>query len=94
LVQGIYFTLGFFAFFVERFWRWRRRGAFWQSLSALLILHVLGICLWSIRVQPLFVWQWMILFVPESFLFGSFLDWSTRRFGRLHRRKTLDSRAS
>jgi hypothetical protein len=74
LVQGVYYTVGFFAFFVERLWHWRSRGMFWQSISALLLLHVVGVYLYSTRVQPLLVWQWMILFIPESVIFVSLLN--------------------
>ncbi len=91
LVQGVYFTVGFFAFFVERFWHWRYRGAFWQSITALLLFHAVGIYIYSTWVHPLFVWQWMILAIPESFIFVSFLNWSTRRFGRSHKCKTRSS---
>jgi hypothetical protein len=81
LVQGVYFTIGFFAFLGERVWRWRHRGAFWQSISAFCLVHVLGIYVYSVWVHPLLVWQWMILFLPEAYIFVSFVNWSTRRFG-------------
>ena len=81
LVQGVFFTIGFFALLVERLWHWRSRGMFWQSISALFLFHVLGIYLYSTRVHPLLVWQWMILFIPESFIFGALVNWLTRRFG-------------
>jgi len=87
LVQAIWFTAAFFAVCIHRLWRWRRRRIFWASMSALFVLHVLGVFFYTTHVQPLLVWQWIILFYIEALITVSFLDWSIRRFGHLDRHR-------
>jgi hypothetical protein len=83
LVEAVYFTAFLFAAWVYGFWRWHRRGAFvfWASVSILLLLHAMGIFLYSRLAHPIRVWQWTILGLLECYAAGFFLGWSTRRFG-------------
>lgn len=91
-VRSVYFTVGFFAIWISRVWRWHRRNAFvfWASVLALFLLHVVGVVLYSIRVHPLLLWEWIILITFEGFAFVFALDWITRRFANFgehgHRR--------
>ena|SRR5882762_7922217 len=82
LIESAWFTAALFAFSVNRLWPWRNRNAFafWTSLFALLVLHATGVFFYSRYVQPLLVWQWIILLSIESFVVVSVVDWSTKRF--------------
>jgi hypothetical protein len=82
LIEAVWFTAALFAFSVNRLRRWRDRNsfAFWTSLFALMLLHVSGVFFYSRYVQPLLVWQWIILLSIESFVVVSVVDWSTKRF--------------
>ena len=49
-------------------------------MCILFLLHVSGVRLYTALVQPILVWQWIILLVLESFAVVFLVDWSTRRF--------------
>lgn len=83
LVRSIWCTAALFGVCIGRLWRWRRRWTLWVPLSIFLILHVVGISLYSMHVQPISLGQWIILIVLESFVFFFGVDWSVRRFGHL-----------
>jgi hypothetical protein len=84
-VRSVYFTAGFFTIWISRVWRWRRRNTlvFWVSVCAFLLLHALGVFLYSIRVHPLLMKEWIYLMVLESFALIFGLDWLTKRFRHL-----------
>ncbi len=84
LTKAIWFTLVLFALCVYRLWRWRLRNSFvfWTSMCLLFVLHVSGVLFYTILVQPILGWQWIILLVLETFVIVFLVDWSTRRFGR------------
>ena len=81
LVQGVYFTVSFFAIWIYILWTWHRRQMFWVAFSILLLLHVIGISTTAVRFRPLLVWEWMLLGIVESFLVVAFVQWMTTRFG-------------
>jgi hypothetical protein len=85
LVTSIWFTVVLFAFCVYRLWHWRHRNsfAFWTSICTLFLLHVLGVLFYTMLVQPILGWQWIILLVLEVFLIVFLVDWSTKRFRHL-----------
>jgi hypothetical protein len=68
LVQGIWFTAAFFAVALGRLWRFRRRVTFWASMSALFLLHSVGLALYTIYIQPVRVWQWILIYTVESLI--------------------------
>jgi hypothetical protein len=81
-VQAVWFTAAAFALCINRLWRWRRRSpfAFWAPICALLLLHVVGVFLYTTFVQPILVWQLSILLVLEVFFIVFLVDWTTKRF--------------
>jgi hypothetical protein len=85
LVKAIWFTLALFVICTYRLWHWHRRNpfAFWMSIGLLFLLHVAGVLSYTILVQPILGWQWIILLVLEIFLIVSLVDWSTARFRRV-----------
>jgi fucose 4-O-acetylase-like acetyltransferase len=89
LVEAVWFTTAFYVVGISRVWRWRHRGpiAFWASFLTLMLIHVVGIFLYSIYFRPLLVWQWIPLFLVEFLVLFSFVDWSTRRFGHPNRQQ-------
>jgi hypothetical protein len=89
LVQAVWFTTAFFAVLVSYVWRWRLRGPFifWASIGTLCLLHVIGILIYTVYIDPLLVWQWGPLFAFESLVAVFGVDWATWRFGRHSRRK-------
>jgi len=93
-VQGTYFTVFFYGICVYWFREWRRRSAFgfWASISGLFAVHVVCVSLYSVYVQPILVWQWVLLIFAETFVVVFVLDWATRRFGRLNRHASPSSR--
>ena len=82
LMTAVWFTVGLFLVCVYRLWRQRHRNSliYWASLCVFFLLHVLGVFLYSIYVQPLLGWQWIILLIIECFVLICFVDWSTQRF--------------
>ena len=81
LVRSIWCTAGLFGVCIGRLWRWRRRWAFWVPLSIFLVLHLVGISLFSIHLHPPSLGQWIVLIVLESFVIFFGVDWSVRQFG-------------
>jgi hypothetical protein len=93
LLKATWFTVALFAICVYRLWSWRHRNSFsfWTSMCVLFLLHLLGVLLYTILVQPILGWQWIILLVLETFVIVSLVDWSTARFGHLGRHKLRGS---
>jgi hypothetical protein len=83
LVDGVFFTGGLYGTWVYLLWDWRTRSAFWESMSILLLLHILSVYVYSTYVHPLGLRQWSLLLFAESFVIAFGVDWSTRRFGHL-----------
>jgi hypothetical protein len=81
VVRSVWCTAALFVVCIIRLWRWRRRLAFWVSMSILLFLHVAGISFYSIRVQPPGLGEWIVLVILESFVIFFGVDWIVRRFG-------------
>ena len=81
LVQAIYFTTFAFGAWLYPVWPWRHRHAFWMSVSIFLLLHVLGMFVYTTQVGPILVWQWLVLLVLESYAIAFFVGWSTRQSG-------------
>ena len=79
LVQAVLFTACAFVVWVSVYWHWRRLGAFWLSVFAFLLIHVVCVFLYSSFLQPILVWQWGILLAVESYLAFFFFEWLTRR---------------
>ena len=81
-VRSGFFTLGLFAIMIFRFWRFHRRGAFvfWASILSLFLLHTASVILYTIRVHPLLLREWMALIIVEPFLIVIALNWMTKRF--------------
>jgi len=79
LVQAVLFTATAFIVWVSFFWRCRRLAAFWGFVGLLLMLHTLGVWLYSTLVQPILVWQWSILLFAESYAAVPLIGWFTRR---------------
>lgn len=50
-----------------------------MSMGLLFLLHVVGVLCYTILVQPIFGWQWIILLILEVFLIVSLVDWSTTK---------------
>jgi hypothetical protein len=63
-------------------WSRHRRHMFWIAFSAFLLVHVVGILAFTVWVRPLFVAEWMVLGVIESFFVVAFVEWITWRFTR------------
>lgn len=68
LDQGVYFTARFFAFWIYSLWRWHRRALFWASMFAILVLHSVGLFLYTTYFQRVLVWQWTFVGLVESCL--------------------------
>jgi len=85
-VRSVYFTAAFFTVWISRVWKWRRRNTrvFWASVCLFFLLHALGVFVYSIRVHPLFLSEWIYLIAFESFALIFGLDWLTKRFDHLH----------
>jgi hypothetical protein len=83
LVRDAWFTTAFLGCLIYRLWHWRRRVAFWLAMSALLVLHTLGLLFYSKHVHPLLGWQWVVLVFIESALIIFFLEWSMKRLEHL-----------
>jgi len=81
LVQAVLFTVAYFALYLYGLRRWRHQRAFWPTISALFLLHVLGVFIYSTHVQPILVWQWAIVGLLEYYATAFFLAWLTRRAG-------------
>jgi hypothetical protein len=82
LVQGAYFTAGFFGCVIYAAWSQRHRRGFWLSTCAFFAVHVIAILFFSTYIQPLLVWQWVIVLIVESWIFAITIVLSTRYFGR------------
>lgn len=87
LVPAIWFTVALFGVLVSHLWRLRTRGAFsfWTSLFGLLMLHVIGILIYTMRFGPLLLKQWVFIIACEAFVVVFVVDWATRRFGHSKR---------
>lgn len=84
-VRSAYFTVVFFAVFIPRLSRQRRRNAFlfWVSMCVFILLHVLFVVYYSVQIHPLLLSDWIIMLVIESFVLVFCIDWLTRRFRRV-----------
>jgi signal transduction histidine kinase len=85
LVQAIFFTFCYFLIWVYVLWEWHQRAMFWIAFCVLLLLHAFGILAFTVYVRPLFVREWMILGVVESFCIVGLVQWITSRFARHNR---------
>jgi cytochrome b subunit of formate dehydrogenase len=83
-VRSAWFTVGLYVVWIHRLWRWQHRNKvlFWASLGIIFVLHVTGVLLYSIRVHPLLLGQWLILAAVESAVMVFGLDSLTRRFAQ------------
>ena len=88
LVQSVWFTAGFFGVWVSRYWQWRRRGFFWASVCAFLLIHILCVAYYATQIHPLVLSEWIVLLTVESFIVVFYMAWSTRRFGHSVRHKS------
>jgi hypothetical protein len=61
---------------------WRRSRAFWPSMTILLLLHILGVYLYSTYVGIISYWQWQIIAFVEFVIMGFVLE----NFSRLGRK--------
>lgn len=80
-VRSVFFTVAFFTLWISQIWQWRRRNTFvfWISVCIFLSVHGLCVFLYSTRVHPLSLREWIYLMALESFGFVFALDWITRR---------------
>lgn len=85
LVRSIVFTTGLFGVLVGRYWNLRRQAFFRLSMATFFLAHSAGVLLYRFRVHPLGLRQWILLLAVESLVFVFYVDWATRRFGRLDR---------
>jgi hypothetical protein len=67
LVQAILFTAIYFPVYVYGLRPFRRLRVFWPTICALFVVHISAITLYSLRVQPILVWQWPIVGFAEYF---------------------------
>jgi hypothetical protein len=87
LVQAVFFTVFYFAYYISFLWEQRHQTFFWPSVCTVFLLHGLGVYFYSTRVQPILVWQWPMIALLEFYGTAFFLEWSTRRFAS-HPRKS------
>ena len=81
LVQSVWCTVGFFAFWVSHYWKWRRRGFFWASVCVSFLVHTLGVVYYATQFHPLVLGDWIALLTVESLAVVFYMSWSIRRFG-------------
>lgn len=82
LVRSVWLTAGFFATWVNYYWRWRRRRFFWLFLCTLLVVHTLGVSYYVTRVHALVLSDWIALLFVECFVVFFFMEWLIRRYAR------------
>jgi hypothetical protein len=68
LVRDVWCSLALFVASLVQFWPLRRRAAFWVSMVILILLHSLGIFLYSFYVHPIVLSQWIVLMLVEGFV--------------------------
>lgn len=92
LVKAVWFTAALFVICIHRLWHWHRRNPFifWMSMGLLVLLHVVGVLCYTILVQPILGWQWIILLILEVFLIVSLVDWSTTKLRYMGRDQRED----
>ena len=80
LVRGVWCSLALFVASLVQFWPLRRRAAFWASMVILILLHSLGIFLYSFYVHPIVLSQWIVLMLVEGFVIFLGIPWLTHLF--------------
>lgn len=64
-VRSVWFTVVFFGFCINRYWRWRHLAVFWAGACGLLLIHTLGVMYYTNYVHPLVLHEWFIVFVVD-----------------------------
>ncbi len=92
-VRSIWCTVALIVVCLYRLRHWRHRRGFWLTLSAFLMLHILGVFLYSIYVHPLLMQEWVLLLLLEALVIVLFLGWVLQRLSRQggHRCRSLGS---
>ena len=82
LVRSIWCTQTLFGLCIYHLWTWRHVRGFWQILLSFFAIHILGIFLFSIKVHPLRLQEWVGLLVFEALFIAYPLRWALQATDR------------
>ena len=88
-IRDVWFTVVLHGLLTSRIWGMKKKFAALTILSIFLVIHTIALITYTIRVQPLLVWQWIGIAGAESAVIFSFLEWSMNHLERLGRKTEL-----